>query len=324
LRALGHAVIEIHSNKRGVLKYIELSRALLHERKAIDCLIVGFPGPQAVILAKFLYRGPIIFNGLLSLYDAVILDRKVYSRFGVRALYFWVLDYLAAHLADVLVLDCDAYIDFFQSHFFVPREKCTCVFLGAQEQLFTETTATERPYEIHYWSSFIPTHGTSTIIRAAKLVEESGITFVLSGAGQTLEADRKLAHELNVSNVTFVPRFSGMRDLQNFISSSWVCLGLFGKNERTPRCIGSKVFEELYLARPVVTNNTQATQELLRDGESALLVPPEDPEALAQALRTLQADDALRRRIATAGKAVYDERASEAARTEALGAVLQK
>jgi glycosyltransferase involved in cell wall biosynthesis len=51
---------------------------------------------------------------------------------------------------------------------------------------------------------------------------------------------------------------------------------------------------------------------LLADGENALLVPPGDPGALAEALRRLAADGRLSQRIAAAGRAAYERSASEA------------
>jgi glycosyltransferase involved in cell wall biosynthesis len=61
-----------------------------------------------------------------------------------------------------------------------------------------------------------------------------------------------------------------------------------------------------------VTADTPAARELLVDGESALLVPAGDPEALATAVRRLADDAALARRIGDGGLAAYQESASEA------------
>jgi len=62
---------------------------------------------------------------------------------------------------------------------------------------------------------------------------------------------------------------------------------------------------------PVITANTPAARELLVDDESALLVPPGDPEALAAAVRRLAEDPALARRLAEGGLRTYQRQASE-------------
>ena len=48
------------------------------------------------------------------------------------------------------------------------------------------------------------------------------------------------------------------------------------------------------------------------DGETALLVPPDNAPALADALQRLQADGALRTHLSAGARRLYDERASEA------------
>lgn len=55
---------------------------------------------------------------------------------------------------------------------------------------------------------------------------------------------------------------------------------------------------------PVVATRVGALPEVLRDGESGVLVPPESPGALAEALTRVLGDDDLRRRLAAGGRAV--------------------
>ena len=79
---------------------------------------------------------------------------------------------------------------------------------------------------------------------------------------------------------------------------------------RESRAIPALVFDALATSAPVITADTEAARELLRDGESALLVPPEDPTALATAIRRLSEDEGLRHAIAERGRALFLERAS--------------
>ena len=75
--------------------------------------------------------------------------------------------------------------------------------------------------------------------------------------------------------------------------------------------IPNKAFQALACGTPLVTADTPAARELLRDEESALLVPPGDAPALAAALRRLAADGELLRRLSIGGLAAYREHASE-------------
>jgi Glycosyl transferases group 1 len=78
------------------------------------------------------------------------------------------------------------------------------------------------------------------------------------------------------------------------------------------RAIPPSVFGALATGAPVITADTEAARELLTDEQTALLVPPEDPQALANAIERLADDDGLRLRIAAAGRELYAARASSA------------
>jgi glycosyltransferase involved in cell wall biosynthesis len=77
--------------------------------------------------------------------------------------------------------------------------------------------------------------------------------------------------------------------------------------------------EGMAAGRPVVASRAGALPELVDDGETGLLVPPADPDALAEAIGRLLADEALRARFGAAsrGKARQRWHPTEVARQTA-------
>jgi glycosyltransferase involved in cell wall biosynthesis len=63
------------------------------------------------------------------------------------------------------------------------------------------------------------------------------------------------------------------------------------------------LLEGMALARPIVAAAVGGIPEMLVDGESGRLVPPDDPEALARAVVELLQDEDRRRRIGDAALA---------------------
>jgi glycosyltransferase involved in cell wall biosynthesis len=62
--------------------------------------------------------------------------------------------------------------------------------------------------------------------------------------------------------------------------------------------LGGVIIDAFLAGVPVVASDVGGVPELVRDGETGLLVPPGDPAALAAALGRMLADDDLRRRCA--------------------------
>ncbi len=93
---------------------------------------------------------------------------------------------------------------------------------------------------------------------------------------------------------------------------------------RDPEAFGRVHCEALVAGCPVVVARTGAVAEVLRDGETALLVPPGEPAALAEAVSTLLGDRELGRRIAERGREDVLRRFSTAAARERFASGLER
>ena len=68
------------------------------------------------------------------------------------------------------------------------------------------------------------------------------------------------------------------------------------------------ILEAMAVGTPVVATDVGGVRDLVHDGETGLLVPPEDPPALAAALARVLRDDALAERLRRAAAALVAER----------------
>lgn len=317
LRKNGLEVLECRESSSGFLKFLKLFLKYWKFARKYDVMIVGFPGQEVMFLARFLtFRlgsrraKPIIFDAFTSHYGGYILDRKKFPKHGWRAKYYKFLDKWSCRLADVVLLDTEAHINFFLKEFGLDKGKFRRLFVGTNSELFYPRDVLEEKHGnflIHFHGYYIPLQGVKHIIKAAKLLEGRDIQFNLIGRGQTHSDDLKLARELGVKNINFIGPVP-YHVLPEYINKADICLGIFGDTDKAELVIPNKVFEALACKKPVITSDTIAIRELLKDGENVILCKRADSEDLAVKILTLRDDMQLKNKIAENGYQLFKDK----------------
>jgi glycosyltransferase involved in cell wall biosynthesis len=267
-----------------------------------DALVVGYPGHLDLPAAKRVAHGrPIVLNPLLSLADTLVSDRARFAAGSFAARALEAIDRAAFRRADLVVADTAAHAKLFAR---LGAHRVEVCFVGAEERLFRPEWRQPEEFTCLFVGKLIPLHGLETILEAARRAPELRFHVVGSGQLEDLLASRP-------DNVEWRPWVEYKR-LPEELCATGCALGIFGTSPKAQRVIPNKVFQALACGAPVVTADTPAARELLTDGESSLLVPPGDPDALVAALRRLAAEPDLARRIAASGRSAYSEHASEA------------
>jgi glycosyltransferase involved in cell wall biosynthesis len=269
-----------------------------------DAILVGYPGHFDLVAARLAARGrPLVFNPLVSLADTLVGDRGRFRPGSLPARVLAQIDRRALRAADLVVADTRANADFFAELAGLSADRVAVCFVGAEERVFEPGWSPEEPFTAVFVGKLIPLHGLETILGAAQRAPELRVRVIGSGQLDLLLHTRP-------PNVEWIPWVDYER-LPAELHRAGCALGIFGTSEKARRVIPNKAFQALACGVPLVTADTPASNELLIDGESALLVPPGDPAALAEALRRLAADPALLRRLADGGLAAYRAQASE-------------
>lgn len=275
---------------RLVLKYLRLPPH--------DVVMVGYLGHLDVLVlwpfAKL--RGvPVAWDAFLSLYDTVVEDRKLIGRSHPLAFFLKGWECLACRAADLVMLDTQSHADYFAQAFKVPRTKLAAVFVGTEPEIFSPCSSesaggsTEDDLTVLFYGQFIPLHGIETILRAAQLLKDEPVRWVLVGQGQGGPQIRGMLDCQPLPKLQWVP-WVAYPQLPEWIGRADVCLGIFGASAKASRVIPNKVFQILACGKPVITRDSPAIRELLApDAPGVYLVPPEDPEALAEAVSRLSA-----------------------------------
>ena len=278
-------------------------RLLRRPASRFDAVIVGYPGHLDLPAARRAARGaPVAFNPLVSLADT-FLDRGRAKPGSPIVRTLEAVDRRSLRSADVVVADTVAHAAFLAELAGLQRERVAVCLVGAEERLFTPGWRRADPFTCLFVGKLIPLHGLETILEAARIATE--IPFRIAGSGQLegLLRDRP-------ANVEHIPWIEYER-LPAELHRAGCALGVFAASAKAQRVIPNKAFQAIACGTPLVTADTPAARELLLDGESALLVPSADSEALAAAIRRIAADGTLAERLSEGGLRAYREHASE-------------
>lgn len=297
-----------------------------------DALIVGYIGQGDMValapIARLLHK-PVIFNPLVTLTDTLVEDRARLRVGSPPARIIAALDELALRLADLILVDTLENGRYLHERFDVPTTKLVVVPVGADESIFYPgAVPVDRrdDLDVLFIGKFIPLHGIETIIQAAALLRERGAAarIEIVGTGQTYEAMRALARQLGLDsagNALVWTDWIPFEQLGGRLRMADVALGVFGDGEKAARVIPNKVFQSTACGVATVTLDAPAIRTLLHDDVSALLIPPADPHALADAIERLT-DPLARERIARAGREAFERHGNLDALASALTPVV--
>jgi glycosyltransferase involved in cell wall biosynthesis len=139
--------------------------------------------------------------------------------------------------------------------------------------------------------------GFDVLIRAMPLLP--GVHALIAGEGPERNALTALASREGVASRVHMPGWT--QDTAGLLAA---CSALVCPSRHEP--LGNVVLEAWSASRPVVAAAASGPRELIMPGEDGLLVPCDDPAALAQSLALVLGHLPLAQRLAEAGRARYE------------------
>jgi glycosyltransferase involved in cell wall biosynthesis len=292
-----------------------------------DVVAVGYLGHFDVHLARLLYprhgfsrhRVPIVLDHLVSAANTA-KDRKIAGG-GMKQRLLALIDAAALHAADIVVVDTEEHRQTVPEKY---RSKAMVVHVGApgpwhaaasESPISAElsadigpsadtgpsvgtkasagtgpVTGPGGPLKVVFYGLYTPLQGTPVIGAALGLLADAPVEVTMIGRGQD-EAETKQAAAANKSVrwLDWVPA----TELPALVAAHDVCLGIFGTGDKALRVVPNKVFQGAAAGCAVVTSDTAPQRRVLGTvplESGAVLVPPGDPAALADALRRLASD----------------------------------
>jgi glycosyltransferase involved in cell wall biosynthesis len=270
-----------------------------------DVVVVGYMGHLDVVLARLLFPRSIIVLDLLIFAADTAFDRGV--RPGLKTRLLAALDTLAVRCATLVMVDTEEHRALLSE---ANRHKAVIVPVGAEDAWFGDSgelgvAATEseeddssRPLRAVFFGLYTPLQGAPVIGEAIAGLDPVGrIEVVMVGSGQDLpETKSRAGGHPGVQWHTWMHP----ADLRRLVHASDVCLGIFGVTPKAGRVVPNKVYQGAAAGCVILTSDTAPQRRAL--GETALFVPPGNPQRLAEALNSLAADPVEVRRLRLAAR----------------------
>lgn len=232
--------------------------------------------------------------------------------------------------AAAVITVSDYNLRYLQGRYGLAAARVRRIYNGLDLQRFPYTPPTERPRLIVAVGRLVEKKGFADLVDACALLTRRGCPYhcQIIGTGPLEEELRAQVHRLGLpGQVQFLgPLTQGavVRHVQRAALFAAPCVvGRDGNRDGLPTVL----LEAMALGTPCISTPVAGIPEVVRDGETGLLVPPRDPVVLAAALERLLDDAHLRARLATRARRLvetqFDIHRNAAAMREVFAAAVQ-
>ena len=253
------------------------------------------------------FRVPFVFEVRDLWPESIVAVDAMHENVVIRALRR-VAAHLYAHSARIVTVG-EGYKRQIVSRYAVPAERLTVVPNGIDPQFFTPAPRDNDVRRELGWGDrlvvlYVGTLGMAHALHvvleaAARLAGEPDKLFVFVGEGARKDELKRQAGEQGLCNVQFIDHQPKER-IPAYYAACDLGLVTLRNTPLFQDVLPSKIFEYLGMERPVLVAVDGEARRLVEAAGAGRFVPPEDPRALADAIRELARD---RVRLAAMGRA---------------------
>ena len=161
---------------------------------------------------------------------------------------------------------------------------------------FAEPHAINGKFKILFVGRHIERKGICYLIEAAKYLPRDQFEIRIVGVGDLTEELKKLASESatpNSAEIIFTGKLSPEALANEYKTANVFTLPAIVDSKGDTEGLGVVLIEAMELGLPIVASNVGGIPDVVIDGETGILVPEKDPEALANAYKRLASNPEL-------------------------------
>jgi len=269
-------------------------------RKA-DYVLALHPPPAWLILPGFVFsrllRAKYVIR-VTDLWPDVVFEFKLANRTPLRQL-VKLMAKVTYGMADQIMAFTPEIKDR-MIKFGVPEKKISIVEMAVDTTTFSPELVTSEEakplglpeskdnFIVLYAGAFALTYDFNALLKAAKILEDEHIVFVILGDGDAKAQITRTIRQLNLKNVIMAPPVAGAEKVAKCINYSDICVMPLKPEMLTSTITRpSKVFEFWACGKPVVSCTKGEMEHLTNESGAGIVVEPGDIEGLAKAIKRL-------------------------------------
>lgn len=142
-------------------------------------------------------------------------------------------------------------------------------------------------FTVVYAGAHGPANALDTVVQAARMVSDLPVEFVLVGDGPSKEALVRLARSTGIDNVRFMPPIP-KRDVADLLSAADAGVITLRNAQAFSYAVSpNKLFDYMAAGLPILCAVPGDIAQMVRSAQAGLVVDPENPADLADAVRRL-------------------------------------
>jgi colanic acid biosynthesis glycosyl transferase WcaI len=282
-----------------------------------------FAGPQDVILAPSppltiglsayiisrVKRIRYLYN-VQDIYPDVVVKLGIIKNPGVVAFSRWLERFVYSHARHITVLSEGFWANLLRKG--VPPEKLTVIpnFVDVdfirpllRDNSFRHRFALDDRFVVLYAGNLGHSQNLEHVLECAALLrDQDHIAFVIVGNGSRKPYLEAQAQRMGLDNIRFIP-FQPWEDVPEIYAAADISLITLRKGIALDS-VPSKAYTIMASGRPILAAVDPGSDawNLVQQAQCGLCVEPENPQALAEAIRALCANPALRERLGRNGR----------------------
>lgn len=178
--------------------------------------------------------------------------------------------------------------------------KVVCCYHGVPKNLSQQPSSrparTSRCCNLLSVGRLVAKKGLDTTLRAAAILKERGvcIQYRIVGNGPELSRLQELTSHLGLAKVEFLGALSGWQVIQEYTKADLFLLGCRVTEDGDRDGIPNVILESMAMGVPVLATSVGGIPEVVSDGLTGLIVPPDDATAMADSIEHLLDNEDLR------------------------------